>query len=471
MAYRSGKAGLCLTINMNQQTTIPVTSKPLWQIYLAILLPMMLTNILQSASGTVDGIFLGQLLGINAIAAVSAFFPVILVLFAIVIGVSSGATVLIGQAWGAGDHSKARAVAVTALAMMIVAGLAVSIGGGLLAPKIVSLLGTPAGVQTEATTYARTLLMGMPFIFILWLATSMSRGVSDAVTPLWALLVATIFSLIFTPALILGWFGLPQLGVASAPISTIIASIAALLWLSQHWRRKNHPLAPDFRQLLKIRINPIMAKVILRIGVPMAVQILTMAIAEIVLLGLVNQHGAQATAAYGAINQILNWVQFPVMSLGITSSILTSHAIGAGRPERINKILRTGLILNIVTTGSFVLLGYAFAQPFIGLFITDRDVVATATHLLHIVLWSLLLVGATSVLTGVMRANGTVFGPTALSILAILAIEIPLAYGLNARLGLPGIWFAYATTFVSILLFQSLFFHFIWHKQQVSRLI
>ncbi|MGH9916160.1 MAG: MATE family efflux transporter, partial [Pyrinomonadaceae bacterium] len=415
---------------MNQQTTTPVASRPLWQIYLAILLPMMLTNILQSASSTVDGIFLGQLLGVNAVAAVSAFFPVILLLFAIVIGVSSGATVLIGQAWGAGDHSKARTVAVTALAMMIVAGLAVSIVGGLLAPKIISLLGTPVGIQTEATTYARTLLIGMPFIFILWLVTSMSRGVSDAVTPLWALLVATIISLIFTPALILGWFGLPQLGVASAPVSTIIASIAALLWLGQHWRRKNHPLAPDFRQLLRIRINPIMAKVILRIGVPMAVQILTMAIAEIVLLGLVNQHGAQATAAYGAINQILNWVQFPVMSLGITTSILTSHSIGAGRPERISKILRTGLMLNIVTTGSFVLLGYTLAKPIIGLFITDRDVVASATHLLHIVLWSLLLVGATSVLTGVMRANGTVFGPTALSILAILAIEIPLAYGL-----------------------------------------
>jgi putative MATE family efflux protein len=456
---------------MTEPTIAPVSPRPLWQTYLVILLPMMLTNVLQSVSGTIDGIFLGQFLGVNAIAAVSAFFPVILLLFAIVIGVSSGATVLIGQAWGAGDLYKARAVAITALGMMMIAGVVVSIGGGLLAPRIVVLLGTPPGIQAEASSYARTLLIGTPFIFTLWLVTSMSRGVADAVSPLCALLIATALSAFCTPAFIRGWFGLPQLGVASAPVSTIIASLVALLWLGLHWRRKNHPLAPDFRQFRSIRIDPVLARNILRIGVPMAVQILTMAIAEIVLLGLVNRHGTQATAAYGAINQVMNWVQLPVMSLGITTSILTSHAIGAGRTERISKILRTGLWLNVVTTGSFVLLAYILAGPIIRLFITDSAVVNTATHLLHIVLWSLLLVGATSVLTGVMRASGTVFVPTGLSILAIFAIELPLAYLLNAKVGLSGIWFAYATTFVSILLLQTIFFHFVWRRRNVAALI
>ncbi|WP_204316921.1 MATE family efflux transporter, partial [Klebsiella aerogenes] len=84
-------------------------------------------NVLQAASGTIDGIFLGQFLGVKAIAAASAFFPIILFLFSIVIGLSSGATVLIGQAWGSGDRGKVRTVAGTALGMMILAGFIVSI--------------------------------------------------------------------------------------------------------------------------------------------------------------------------------------------------------------------------------------------------------------------------------------------------------------------------------------------------------
>lgn len=453
---------------MTQQSIAPRAARPLWRTFLAILLPMMLTNVLQAASGTIDGIFLGQFLGVKAIAAASAFFPIILLLFSIVIGLSSGATVLIGQAWGSGDRGKVRAVAGTALGMMILAGFIVSIVGSLFAQKIIAMLGTPADIQADATIYARTMLAGMPIIFTLWLTTSMSRGVSDAVTPLLALSIATVASLVCTPAFIRGWFGVPSLGVASAPISAFVGAIIAMLWLARHWRRKNHPLAPDFRNLFRMRISLHLAKAILRTGLPMAVQMLTMAVAEMVLLGLVNRHGANATAAYGAINQVMHWVQLPVMSLGITTSILTAHAIGAGRADRIGKILHTGLWLNVVTTGGFVIFAYAFANPIIGLFITDSEVVAAAIQLLHIVLWSLLAAGATSVLTGVMRGSGTVLNPTGLSILAILAVEIPLAYFMNAKIGLTGIWIAYATTFVTTLLFQTLYFRFSWRRHRIA---
>lgn len=216
--------------------------RPLWHIYLAIFLPMMATNALQSASGAIDGIYLGQFLGIDAVAAVSTFFPVMFSLLAIVIGISSGATVLIGQAWGAGNRPKVRAIAATAVAMMALAGLVISITGIFFAGSIIRALQTPAAVQTAATLYARVLMGGMPVIFTLWLVTSMSRGVGDAVSPLRALAIATAAALLCTPALILGWGVLPRLGVVSAAVSNIASYLIGLLWICHHWRSSGHPL-------------------------------------------------------------------------------------------------------------------------------------------------------------------------------------------------------------------------------------
>jgi putative MATE family efflux protein len=446
-----------------------VSARPIWRSYLNILLPMMLTNVLQTASGAIDGIYLGQLLGVNAVAAVSAFFPVVFLLLAVVIGLSSGTTVLIAQAWGAGDRQKVRTIAGTALAMMTVAGVAISLGGGLFAPQIIRALGTPVAVQPEALRYARLFMLGMPIIFALWLVTSMSRGVGDAVTPLKALIIAAAMSLVCTPALILGWGILPKFGVVSAAISNLAAYLVALLWLARHWRRTGHPLAPSSLRLL--HIDPGFALAILQIGVPAAFQMLAMAVAEIALIKLINRYGMGATAAYGAINQVMSWVQLPVMSLGITGSILASHAIGSGRPERVGTIVRTGLYLNTLTTGGFIVLAYILARPIIGLFIVDGGVAVTAIGLLRTVLWSLIALGGASVLTGVMRSDGTVLGPTALSVFAILGIEIPAAYLFEAHFGLPGIWAAYATTFVAMLILQTVFFRFVWRRRARRRLV
>ena len=98
---------------------------------------------------------------------------------------------------------------------------------------------------------------------------------------------------------------------------------------------------------------------------------LTMAAAEIALLGLVNRHGAQATAAYGAVTQLMSWLQLPAMSLGISATILAAHAIGAGRGHRLGAIARTGLMMNVAVTGLFVCAAYALAPYAIGLFLKD----------------------------------------------------------------------------------------------------
>src|SRR5690606_26321424 len=127
---------------------------------------------------------------------------------------------------------------------------------------------------------------------------------------------------------------------------------------------------PDAAFLHHMRIRPRILKAVLRMGVPTGVQMIVIALAELALLSLVNRYGSDATAAYGAVNQVVAYVQFPAISISITASILGAQAIGAGRADRLGAIARTGLLMNLVLTCSLVLLGYLFSRHLMALFIT-----------------------------------------------------------------------------------------------------
>ncbi|APW41683.1 MATE family efflux transporter [Rhodoferax saidenbachensis] len=455
---------------MNTTTPTPVQAPPLWKGYLAFLVPMIISNILQGLSGTVNNIYLGQMLGVGAMAAVSAFFPVLFFLIAFMIGLGAGASVLIGQAWGAKEFERVRAITGTTLMVGLYAGLVVAVFGGAFTEGLLRALGTPADILPDAVAYARISMMAAPGIFFFLLITSMMRGVGDTKTPLKTLIIATVVGLAVTPALIQGWFGLPRLGVASGAWASVVSFLAAIAWTAWHMLRVNHPMAPNaaFKQHLRVD-RAILAKV-LRIGLPTGLSMITISLAEIAVLFLVNRYGSQATAAYGAVNQIVNYVQFPAISIAITASILGAQAIGGGRTHMLGAIVRTGIYMNLVLTGSLVLLGYAFSRAMLGLFITDPAVVELAQTLLHIMLWSSVIMGMSMVLSGLMRASGVVLWPTAISMFAIGCVEVPVAWLLSAHYGLNGIWVAYPVAFLVMLGMQTAYYRLVWRKLTIRRL-
>jgi putative MATE family efflux protein len=445
--------------------------RPLWRTFLAFLAPMLLSNILQSLSGTLNNVFLGQMLGVKALAAVSSFFPVMFFFIAFTIGLGAGASVLIGQAWGARDVARAQAVAGTTLSVGVVFGLLVALFGGIFTQPMLTLLGTPADILPDATRYARIILIAMPGLFVFLLSTAMLRGVGDTVTPLYTLGISTLVGLVLTPALIRGWVGLPQLGVASAAAATVVSFIVATVWMGWRLRALQSPLAPTRTMARHLRIDARLLWAVLRIGMPTGVQMIVVSMSSLVLLSLVNGFGSEATAAYGAVNQVVAYVQFPAISIAITASILGAQAIGAGRAQELGAIARTGLVMNLWLTGGLVVLGYLFSRPLMGVFITSAPVIEVAQELLHIMLWSMVVFGMASVLSGVMRASGAVLAPTAIVIACILCVEIPAAWLLSHRIGLSGVWMAYPINFVAMLVFQTMYYRLVWRKQRIERIV
>jgi len=205
--------------------------------------------------------------------------------------------------------------------------------------------------------------------------------------------------------------------------------------------------------------------------VPAGVQMVVSSVAAIVVVGLVNRFGSEATAAYGAVNQVLSYVQFPAMSIGIATSIFGAQAIGGGQASQLRAITRTGLMMNVIITGALILLAYLFSEHIVRLFLTEDRVVEMTQTLLHIVLWSVVLFGASVVLTGIMRASGTVLVPMLISLATILCVELPGAILFSQHFGLNGIWMGYALSFSTMLVFQASYYWFFWRKKKVVALV
>ncbi|MFJ5258406.1 MATE family efflux transporter [Pseudomonas sp. NPDC088414] len=449
----------------------PAISKPLWQTYLLFLAPMVLSNFLQSMSGTVNSIYIGQMLGTQALAAVSGMFPIIFFFIALVIGLGAGAGVLIGQAWGAREAHMVKAIAGATLLLGVLIGLLAAVLGSVFARQALQGLGTPADVLDDAVAYAHVMMWILPSMLVFVLFTQLLRGVSDTVSPLLALIVSTSVGLALTPALIRGWFGLPQLGIQSAAFAGLAGNLSAMAWLAWRLIRKRHPLAPDREFFAALRLDGAILGKVLRIGLPTGVQMIVLSLSELVILALVNQHGSQATAAYGAVTQIVNYVQFPALSIAITASILGAQAIGAGQLQRLGAILRTGLLINVCLTGGLIVLGYLLSHWLLGLFLTEDSTRAMAEHLLHIMLWSLLVFGFQAIIGGIMRASGTVLVPVAIAIVCVVGVQLPAAYWLDGQYGLQGVWMAFPVAYLGMLVLQTLYYKLVWQHQKIERLV
>jgi putative MATE family efflux protein len=449
--------------------TLP--DRPLWKTFLIFLGPMLVSNILQALSGTINNIYVGQMLGVRALASVAVFFPVLFFFIAFVIGLASGATVLVGQAWGARDMDKVKAVTGTTLGAGALLGCSVALVGGSFTHDILQALGTPPDIVPEATRYARVMFMAVPAMFVFILSTSMLRGTGDTVTPLKALILSSVVGLSLTPAFILGWGGLPQLGVTSPAWATVISMPVALAWMAWSLKRRAHVMALDAQLRRHFRLDLTLLKPVLRLGLPTGLFMVTSSSADLVLLSVVNGFGSNATATWGAVAQIMAYVQFPAMSISITSSILAAQAIGARQPERLNAITRTGLMMNLLLTGGLALLVALAARQMAGLFITSAPVLDLTESVLRITVLGSLFFGMASVFSGVMRASGTILIPTLISLGCLIGLLAPLGWMLSQWLGVHGVWMAYPITFLTALGLQALYFARVWKRKPIVRLV
>ncbi|MGB4504335.1 MAG: MATE family efflux transporter [Syntrophaceticus sp.] len=443
----------------------------LWKEILIFVLPLMLSNFLNSISGTISSIILGRMIGVSALAAVSAFFPVFFFLVSFIIGIGGGSSVLIGQAFGAQEWKKVKVIVGTTLTSTFLLGLLVAIPGLLFTHNLLELTGTPADIIETSAGFARITFLAMPVLFLYNVYTTFMRGSGDSTTPFYFLLISTTLNILLIPALVVGWGFLPAMGVNGAALANVISGLFTFVIFLIYLKKVNHPLQLDRETIRHLRIDWPTFKLLIHIGIPTSIQMVMISLAAVAVISFVNVFGSNATAAFGAVNQVVSYVQMPAGSLGMAISIFGAQAIGAGYNKKLNKIIRTGVWMNYILVGIFALLTYLFGRQILSLFLTDIPTLEMAYKLLTITIWSYPLFGNTNILAGIMRSSGVVLWPTLIAIFSIWGVEVPVAYIMHQKIGLEGVMFGFPAAFIAGLLLQYCYYHFIWKQKEHARLV
>ncbi|WP_255258114.1 MATE family efflux transporter [Bacillus sp. AFS018417] len=437
------------------------------------LIPLLLSNVLQSLGQLFGMVVVGRWLGINDLAAISAFFPLFFLLISFVIGIGSGSSILIGQAFGARNEDRLKAIVGTTLTFTFVLGAILAVVGSMFAMDIMRLVGTPENIINMSVHYARILFISMPILFLYFAYTTFMRGTGDSKTPFYFLIVSTGLNMALLPILIFGWLGLPKLGVYGAAYASVISTIVTFIALLVYLRKTKHPLQFDATVQKYLRMDWDLLKLLLRLGIPASINMILVSLSEIAVISFVNRFGSDATAAYGVVNQVASYVQMPAVSLGITVSIFAAQSIGANQFDRLQKVIRAGLVMNYVIGGILISFIYLFSKEILALFLTSQSTIDIAHSLIMITLWSYLIFGHAQIIGATMRASGTVLWPTIFAVISIWGVEVPVAYFLSyhTSLGIKGIWIGYPAAFIVSLLLQYGYYRLSWKKKRITRLI
>ncbi|MDF9664805.1 MATE family efflux transporter [Bacillus wiedmannii] len=448
-------------------------SKPIWKSMSMFLVPLLLSNVLQSIGQLFGMVVVGRWLGVNDLAAISAFFPLFFLLVSFVIGIGSGSSILIGQAFGAKNEDRLKAIVGTTLTFTFIIGFVLAIVGSIFAMDIMRLMGTPENIIEISVHYARILFISMPVLFLYFAYTTFMRGTGDSKTPFYFLIVSTALNMILLPILIFGWLGAPKLDVYGAAYASVISTVITFIVMLVYLKKKNHPLQLDSTVRKYLRMDGELLKLLLRLGIPASINMILVSLSEIAVIAFVNRYGSDATAAYGVVNQVASYVQMPAVSLGITVSIFAAQSIGANQFDRLQKVVKAGIIMNYVIGGVLISLIYLFSRDILSLFLTSQTTIEIAHSLVMITLWSYLIFGHAQIISATMRASGTVLWPTVIGVVSIWLVEVPVAYYLSyhTSLGIEGIWIGYPAAFIASLILQYAYYKLSWQKKRITRLV
>jgi putative MATE family efflux protein len=421
-----------------------LTQGPIGRTLLIFSLPVLGANVLQSINGSINAIWVGRLLGEEALTATTNANLILFFLLGVVFGVGMAGAILIGQAVGGGDLARAKKVVGTTATFFLVTSLVTAIGGFAASEQILRWMGTPAQAQPLAEAYLRVVFLSMPFLYFFTFLIMVQRGAGDAKTPFRFMALAAVLDIVFNPMLITGFGPFPRMGIAGAATSTLlsqaIGTAAMLAYL--YWRKADlrltrgelHYLKPD-RAMLRSMVSK---------GLPMGAQMAVISLSGIVMMAMINAYGAQTAAAYGVAVQIWTYVQMPAMAVGASVSSMAAQNVGARRWDRVERTAMAGVVINVLLTGSLVGLLYLIDPLIVDLFLPGQPhAVAIAEHVNAIAGWSFILFGVTFVLFGVVRATGAVMPPLIILLISLFGVRIGFAKLLVPSWGQDAIWWAF----------------------------
>ncbi|HEY4709403.1 MAG TPA: MATE family efflux transporter [Candidatus Acidoferrales bacterium] len=399
---------------------------------LLLAIPMVLEMVLESLFAVVDVFWVGRV-SANAVATVGLTESLLLLVFAIGMGLSLSTTAMVARRTGEHDPEGAAVAAVQAIFIGLAFSAAIGVPCLYFAPDLLRLMGASPEIVSTGSGYARIALGGSGVVVLLFLNNAIFRGAGDAAIAMRLLWLSNIINLVLDPCLIFGWGPFPRLGVTGAALATFTGRGIGVLYQFYRLLRGTERIRVLRRQ---IRVN---LEVLLRLFRVSLSGIFQFAIAQTSWIGLVrivSFFGASAVAGYTIAIRIVIFVILPSWGLSNAAATLVGQNLGAKQPERAEtSVWRTGFY-NMIFLGAVGIVFVLFAEPVVHIFSRDPEVVPLAVSCLRIVSCGNIGYAYAMVMLQAFNGAGDTVTPTIVNFFGFWMFEIPLAYWLAIRQGM-----------------------------------
>lgn len=332
------------------------------KLLISFALPLMAGNVFQQLYTVVDTAVVGQVVGVNALAALGAADWINWLVLSVIQGLTQGFSILMAQYFGAGDHRElSRSIGASLVLCAVSAGLLLVVSQ-LAARPVLLLLNTPENILGDSLLYLRIVFGGIPVIAAYNFLSSILRALGDSKTPLYAMVVASLVNVGLDLLFVMGF----HWGVAGAAAATVIAQVFSGIYCFLNVRK----ITIIRLEKGDLRLTRKMAGSLLKLGSPVALQNAIISVGGLVVQSVVNRYGMLFIAGFTATNKLYGILEIAATSYGYAVTSYVGQNLGAGLLKRIKKGMRSATVVALVT--SVVIAGamLAFGKAFLGLFIS-----------------------------------------------------------------------------------------------------
>ena len=439
------------TQNINQ-----ITEGIIWRQLLLFFFPIVFGTFFQQLYNTIDTVIVGQFVGKAALASVGgSATQLINLVVGFFTGLSSGASVVIAQFFGAKDERSVKESLHTAYAFSILGSIVISALGIGLAPQLLRWMNTPEELLADSTLYLRIYFAGILFVFIFNVGSSILRAVGDSKNPLYYL-IACCFINIFLDLLFVIVF---HLGVAGVAYATFLSQAISALLVTHKLMTSHSILTLKIRD---IRLHKNVLKSQLWIGLPAGFQSVMYSISNVIIQAALNRFGTDTVAAWSAYGKLdaIFWMVSGAIGISITTFVGQNY--GARKYDRVHKSVRICLGIDSIISVILIVFLMLFRIPLFRLFTQDPSVIRIGSDMLALITPCYIFFVFIEVLAGALRGMGDVMIPTLITLLGVcvlrliwIAVVLQISPTVNTIIySYPATWIATAVLFIIYYLYK-----------------
>lgn len=409
-----------------------------FKILLKFVIPLLLSMVFQQMYNIADSVVAGRFLGVEALAATGAAYPITVLFIAVATGASVGCSIVISQLFGSHDIVRMRSAVNTAVVSLVTLALVLTAVGEAVCPVLMSLISTPKNIFEPTMVYLRIYIAGLLFLFLYNTATAIFNGLGDSRTPLYFLAFSTtlnvILDVIFVSTLHMGIEGVGFATLIAQGISSLLAVVTLVHRLSRIHTNEKSKLF-DAHLLRRMTL----------IAVPSICQQSFVSIGAFCIQGLVNPLGAYTVAGFSAALKVST---FAIMVMNALPTALSSYAaqnVGAQDIPRVRQGVRACIIMSEAVIGCIIVLFFLAGKQILQIFLgteINGVVISVGIEYLLIAAPFYPLVGIKNCCDSALRGGGAM-GPFMVTTFADLLLRVALAYMLVPQIGFAGVCYSY----------------------------